>query len=202
MTTHIYWFIGAMGLVIVLSNILVQYQLGEWLTYGALTYPLSFLVTDIVTRLRGAPQARHVISIGFIVGIICSLLASLVDLTTFRIAIGSDTAFYVAQTLDVYVFSNLRARGFTWWKTPIISSTIGSFVDTFIFFSIAFSAFTFALLMDANDWAQELIPLLGFGPILPLWVSLAVADLGVKLILLPLLLIPYRVLTKPNFVKN
>ena len=185
---------AAMGGVIALSNVLVQYQLGNWLTYGALTYPLAFLVTDVVTRHYGSASARRVIGVGFAVGILCSFLAELVDLTTLRIAIGSAVAYFVAQSLDVRVFEHFR--NLTWWKTPIISSTIGSVVDTFIFFSIAFSGVTFAFLSDGNDWALENVPLLGIGPVLPLWVSLALADLFVKIILLPVLLIPYRALTQ------
>ena len=193
MIRKLWVFMAAMGGVIALSNVLVQYQLGDWLTYGALTYPLAFLVTDVVTRLHGSVAARRVIGVGFVVGIICSFLAELVDLTTLRIAIGSATAFIVAQSLDVQVFEHLR--NLAWWKTPIISSTIGSLIDTFIFFSIAFSGVTYAVFADGNDWALEQIPLLGIGPVFPLWVSLAVADLFVKIVLLPILLIPYRALT-------
>lgn len=187
---------AAMGVVIALSNVFVQYPLGAWLTYGALTYPLAFLVTDIVTRRYGAAAARRVIGIGFAVGVVCSVLAAFAELTTLRIALGSATAYLIAQFLDVRVF--LHLKHLAWWKTPLISSTLGSVVDTFVFFSIAFSALTYGILADGNDWAQEVAPLLGVGPELPLWVSLALADLMVKLVLLPILLVPYRALTRAN----
>jgi len=186
----------AMGAIIALSNILVQYPLGQWLTYGALTYPLAFLVTDLVTRTRGASIAKRVIIVGFMVGIVSSLIASTLELTTLRIAIASGVGFLAAHFLDVFVFQ--RLRHLSWWQTPALSSTLASVVDTFLFFSIAFSATTFALFIDGNTWAQELVPLLGFGPTFPLWVSLAVADLAVKLLLVIPLLLPYRALTKGN----
>ena len=184
----------AMAGVITVSNILVQYPLGIWLTYGALTYPLAFLITDLVTRRHGLKATKKVIVVGFIVGILCSLLASVFDLTTLRIAIASAVAFLVAQFLDVKVFLSLQHQ--TWWQAPAISSVVSSVVDTFIFFSIAFSFTTFAYMIDGNDWAQEMVPLLGIGREFPLWVSLAVADLGIKILMVLALLIPYRYFTK------
>lgn len=191
----------AMAGVIVVSNVLVQYPLGPWLTYGALTYPLAFLITDLVTRNHGLKVAKQVILVGLIVGILASLLASFFDVTTLRIAIASATAFLVAQILDVKVY--LRLQHLAWWKTPVLSSVIGSIVDTFIFFSIAFSATTYALLLDGNVWAQEIAPLLGIGRQFPLWVSLAVADLGIKLLMVLVLLLPYRLLiqNKPHIIR-
>ncbi len=183
-----------MGTVVIFSNILVQYPLGAWLTWGALTYPLAFLVTDIVNRLRGQADARRVIFFGLVVGILASLVAAFFEVTTLRIALASATAFLVAQLFDVQVFD--RLRNLPWWQGPAISSALGSVVDTFLFFSIAFSGLTYALLADGNNWALELAPLLGVGPVLPLWVSLAVADLGIKIVMLLVLLVPYRVLTK------
>jgi queuosine precursor transporter len=180
--------------VILLSNILVQYPLGTWLTYGALTYPLAFLVTDIVNRLCGVDAAKRVIVIGFLTGVFASLVASQFDVTTLRIAIASGTAFVVAQMLDVYVFSQMRHL--PWWQGPTVSSTLGSLLDTMLFFSIAFSAFSFSLIPDVNDWALASVPLLGVGPVLPLWVSLALADLGIKLLMVMVLLLPYRFFTK------
>ena len=189
----------AMAGVIVVSNILVQYPLGLWLTYGALTYPVAFLITDIVTRTHGLKATKKVIVVGFVVGILSSLLATLFDLTTLRIAIASAVAFLVAQSLDVKIF--LRLKDQTWWQSPAISSTISSVVDTFIFFSIAFSATTFAFMIDGNVWAQDIVPLLGVGRELPLWVSLATADLGIKFLMVLVLLIPYRYLTQKQLAK-
>lgn len=194
MTRSLVPFVVSMGVVLVLSNVLVQYPMGNWLTYGALTYPFAFLVTDITTRLWGESAARRVILFGFVVGILCSAVAAMFDVTTARIAFASGLAFIVAQLLDVKVFMCLREL--TWWKTPFISSSVASVVDTTIFFFVAFSAFTFALFPDGNVWALEEVPLLGFGPTVPLWVSLALADLLVKFLILPALLLPYRALTK------
>jgi uncharacterized integral membrane protein (TIGR00697 family) len=116
------------------------------------------------------------------------------ELTTLRIAIASATAFLVAQLVDVHLFQ--RLSHLTWWGRPAFSSTIGSIVDTTIFFTIAFSATTFALVPDSNTWALEPLPLLGVGQVFPLWVSLAVADLFVKLAMVVTLLLPYRLLTR------
>ncbi len=184
-------YIIAMGVVVVVSNVLVQYQLGPWLTWGALTFPFAFLITDLVTRLHGVATAKRVIGIGVLVGIASSFVAALYALTTLRIAIASAVAFLVAQLTDMKLFD--RFRQLAWWKTPIISSTVGSVIDTFLFFGIAFSALTFALLPDDSTGVLEVVPLLGVGPELPLWMSLAVADLGIKFVFALLLLIPYRV---------
>jgi uncharacterized PurR-regulated membrane protein YhhQ (DUF165 family) len=184
-----------MSAVIVVSNMLVQYPLGDWLTWGALTFPFAFFVTDLATRLHGVTLAKRVIGVGVLVGIGFSFVASFFALTTLRIAIASAIAFFLAQLTDMKIFD--RFRGLAWWKTPMISSTIGSILDTFIFFSIAFSTATFLLLPDSNTWATELVPVLGIGPMLPLWVSLALADLGIKLVLATFMLLPYRlVLTR------
>jgi len=196
------FFLGvtAMAVIVVISNILVQYLFGNWLTWAAFTYPLAFLVTDVVNRILGAKKARQVVFVGFMVGVLCSLIASqLVDtdgntLTTLRIAIGSGTAFLVVQLVDISIFNRLR-KG-VWWRAPLVSSFIGSILDAILFFSIAFSAtFAFIDVSDPNSWALEVVPLLGIGPILPLWVSLAVADFLVKITIIILTLIPYRLLT-------
>jgi hypothetical protein len=186
--------------VVLLSNVLVQYLFGDWLTWAAFTYPIAFLITDITNRKLGTAKAQQVVLTGFLIGIICSLIVSeLVTLggnalTTMRIAIGSGVAFLVAQLVDVAVFNRLR-RG-SWWRAPLASTLIGSSLDTAIFFSIAFSAaFIFLDPTSSNGWALELVPLLGVGPTLPLWVSLAVADFLVKLLLALLALVPFRVLT-------
>jgi len=183
----------AMAAIVVASNILVQYLLGDWLTWGALTYPLAFLVTDLMNRIHGPALARQVVFTGFVVGVFCSLVASQFDATTFRIALGSGTAFLVAQLLDVAVFD--RMRGGAWWRAPLASTVIGSTVDTALFFSIAFAAALNAMEPgNAPVWAQEALPLLGAGPVAPLWVSLAVADWGVKLTLALIALVPFRLI--------
>ncbi|MEM6744957.1 MAG: VUT family protein [Pseudomonadota bacterium] len=183
--------IAAMAAVVALSNVLVQVLLGDWLTWGALTYPIAFLVTDLTNRAVGPAAARRVVAAGFVAGVICSLIAAGFGLTTLRIACGSGLAFLAAQLLDVTVFDRLR-RG-AWWRAPLTSSILGSALDTALFFSIAFSA-AFAPLFPAEDvaWANEAIPLLGVGPTAPLWVSLAAADFAVKLGLALLALAPFR----------
>ena len=192
--------IFAMAAVVVLSNILVQHLFGDWLTWGAFTYPIAFLVTDLTNRAFGPAKARQVVFAGFIVGVICSLIASQMvsaegyPLTTLRIAIGSGVAFLVAQLVDVFIFDKLRSGN--WWRAPLASTLIGSSLDTALFFSIAFSAsFAFIDANDPNGLALDAVPLLGLGPVFPLWVSLAVADFAVKLALALLALIPFRALS-------
>jgi len=190
----------AMAAIVLASNILVQFLYGNWLTYGAFTYPLAFLVTDVMNRLYGASAARRVVIAGFIVGIICSLIGTQImgefgPLVTLRIAIGSGIAFFVAQMIDVSIFNRLR-RG-KWWSAPLASSLIGSALDTAIFFTIAFSAaLTFVAPSVDVSWAGEAVPLLGFGPIAPFWVSLGVADFGVKLALALIALVPFAAITR------
>lgn len=188
-----------MAAIVVASNILVQYLFGNWLTWGAFTYPLAFLVTDIMNRVYGAGPARTVVFAGFVVGIVCSLIGTQIvgefgPLVTLRIAIGSGIAFLTAQLLDVGIFSALR-KG-VWWKAPLVSTLIGSTVDTALFFTIAFSA-SLSFIEPGNDvsWAGEILPILGVGPLAPLWVSLAIADWGVKLSLALIALAPFRAIT-------
>jgi uncharacterized integral membrane protein (TIGR00697 family) len=192
----------AMATVVVASNILVQFLLGDWLTWGAFTYPIAFLITDVMNRVYGVAAARRVVFAGFAVGILCSLIGTQIMMqgdgytfqaVTLRVAIGSGTAFLVAQLLDVQIFDRLRSGA--WWRAPLASTLIGSALDTFLFFSIAFSA-TFNGLETANipNWAQGAVPLLGSGPELPLWASLAVADWMVKLVLALISLAPFRML--------
>ncbi|MGR3761030.1 queuosine precursor transporter [Roseobacteraceae bacterium NS-SX3] len=190
----------AMAAVVVASNILVQFLFGQWLTWGAFTYPIAFLVTDVMNRVYGAPAARRVVFAGFIVGVICSLIGTQImgefgPLVTFRIALGSGLAFLTAQMLDVAVFSALREG--KWWRAPLASTLIGSSVDTAIFFTIAFSG-ALSWLEPANDvsWAAEMLPLLGTGPVAPLWVSLAFADWLVKLSLALIALVPFRIIVR------
>jgi len=189
----------AMATIVVASNILVQFLFGQWLTWGAFTYPFAFLVTDLMNRIYGANAARRVIFVGFVIGVICSLIGTQMPgefgpLVTLRIAIGSGTAFLVAQLIDVSIFSALKND--KWWRAPLASSIIGSTVDTALFFTIAFSA-GLIFLEPSNDvsWANETLPVLGFGPVAPLWTSLAVADWGVKLTLALIALMPFKAIT-------
>jgi len=189
----------AMATIVVASNILVQFLFGQWLTWGAFTYPFAFLVTDLRNRIYGANAARRVIFVGFVVGVICSLIGTQMPgefgpLVTLRIAIGSGTAFLVAQLIDVSIFAALKND--KWWRAPLASSIIGSTVDTALFFTIAFSA-GLIFLEPSNDvsWANETLPVLGFGPVAPLWTSLAVADWGVKLTLALIALMPFKAIT-------
>jgi hypothetical protein len=190
----------AMAAIVVASNILVQFLFGQWLTWGAFTYPLAFLVTDIMNRVYGASAARRVVFAGFLVGVACSLIGTQISgefgpLVTVRIALASGVAFLTAQLLDVAIFDRMRAGA--WWKAPIFSTIIGSSVDTALFFTLAFSG-AFIFLEPGNDvsWASEVLPILGLGPMAPLWVSLAVADWGVKLLLALVALVPFRIITR------
>ena len=192
--------IVAMALTVVASNILVQFLVGQWLTWGAFVYPIAFLVTDLMNKVFGPNAARKVILAGFIAGILCSLVGSQIEgefgpLVTLRIAIGSGTAFLIAQLLDVSIFDRLRKE--VWWKAPLVSTLIGSTVDTFLFFFIAFSSqLTFLEPTVGTEWANESMMLLGLGPEWPYWTSLATADLGVKLTFALFLLIPFRTISR------
>lgn len=123
---------AAMVVVVVISNILVQYPVNDWLTYGALTYPVAFFVTDLTNRALGPAQARRVVRWGFFCAVVLS-----VWMATPRIALASGSAFLVAQLLDVFVFNRLRKE--SWWKAPLASSVLGSAIDTTLFFSLAFA---------------------------------------------------------------
>jgi queuosine precursor transporter len=186
----------AMAIIVVASNILVQHPLGDWLTWGALTYPFSFLVTDLTNRLYGPAAARRVVVAGFLTGLLCSAIGTQImgefgPLVTLRIAIGSGLAFLVAQLLDVTVFDRMRKRA--WWQAPLVSTLAGSTLDTTIFFSVAFAA-SLSFIEPGNDvsWAGSIGPVLGFGPQAPYWVSLAVADWCVKILLAIAALLPFR----------
>ena len=164
-----------MGIVVLASNYLVQfpikyYGLEEILTYGAFSYPIAFLITDLANRSYGKLIARQIVYIGFIIGISFTLLFStnFADLISIRIAIGSGTAFLVAQLIDVQIFDKLRKN--KWFVAPLTSSFIGSTVDTFLFFSISFYATG--------------IP----------WVTLSLGDLAVKIFVALVMLIPFRLL--------
>lgn len=188
----------AMAAIVVASNILVQHLLGQWLTWGAFTYPFAFLVTDVMNRVYGAQSARRVVFAGFVVGVACSLVGSQIvgefgPLVTLRIALGSGLAFLTAQLLDVAVFD--RLRGGRWWRAPLVSTLIGSSTDTAIFFTVAFSSWL-SVIEPANNvsWANEVLPLLGVGPAVPLWVSLGFADWCAKLALALVALVPFRLI--------
>ena len=164
-----------MGLVVVLSNYLVQFPiqyfgLTEILTYGAFSYPITFLITDLANRAYGKSVARKVVYVGFIIGVLLTLFVStnFSDIISVRIAVGSGVAFFIAQNLDVQIFDSLRKK--IWYAAPLASSVIGSVTDTFLFFSIAFYATG--------------IP----------WVTLAFGDLAVKLFIALVMLIPFRLL--------
>ncbi len=191
----------AMAAIVVASNILVQFLiLDGLLTWGAFTYPFAFLVTDLMNRIYGAPAARRVVVVGFVTGIACSLIGSRIMLefgpaVPLRIAVGSGTAFLVAQLVDVAVFDRLR-RG-TWWRAPLASSVIGSALDTALFFTIAFSASItiFGTNADAAiGWAQDFAPFMTVGPMTPLWVTLGIADWLVKLAVAMVALVPFRLI--------
>ncbi|MGL4309304.1 MAG: queuosine precursor transporter [Paracoccaceae bacterium] len=191
----------AMAAIVVASNILVQFLLGDWLTWGAFTYPFAFLVTDLTNRFQGVAAARKVVLAGFVIGIGCSLIGSQVMMefgpaVTLRVAIGSGLAFLIGQLADVTIFDWLRNRT-GWWKAPLVSTFFGSALDTAIFFTIAFAA-GLAFIEPGNDvaWANEIVPLLGHGPAAPLWISLATADWIVKLLLAFVALLPFRLLTQ------
>ena len=164
-----------MGLVVLASNYLVQfpikyYGLDQLLTYGAFSYPIAFLITDLANRSYGKIAARKIVYFGFVIGICFTLFFStnFEDLISFRIAIGSGSAFLVAQLLDVQVFDKLRKK--QWFIAPLTSSLIGSTVDTFLFFSISFYATG--------------VP----------WVTLSLGDLAVKIFVALMMLIPFRLL--------
>lgn len=192
----------AMAAVVVASNILVQFLFGNWLTWGAFTYPIAFLVTDVMNRVYGEGAARRVVFAGFLTGVACSLIGTQIMLqgdgytypaVTLRIAIASGLAFLTAQLLDVSIFSAFREG--KWWRAPLASTLVGSSVDTALFFTIAFSG-ALTWIEPGNDvsWAGDMLPLLGAGPVVPLWVSLGFADWLVKLSLALLALVPFRII--------
>ena len=200
-----------MAIVVVASNILVQFLLfGGLLTWGAVTYPFAFLVTDVMNRVYGPQTARRVVFAGFVVGVLCSLIGSQIMLegdgytypaVPLRVAIASGIAFLSAQMTDIFVFN--RVRGGAWWNAPLVSSVVGSVLDTALFFTIAFATFiSFGAAADSQvSWASEAAPFLNFGPIVPLWVTLAVADWMLKMTLVLIALVPFRAITK-NVTQN
>jgi queuosine precursor transporter len=186
-------FVAAMAIVVAASNYLVQFPvayfgLGEILTWGAFTYPIAFLVNDLTNRRFGPTAARKVVAIGFVLAIILSVL-----LASPRIAIASGTAFLIAQLLDISVFDMLRRQA--WWRAPLISSLAGSTIDTLIFFSLAFAG-SFAFLDTAFGLEDGSLafPVSWLGTEVPLWVSLAVGDFWVKVLVGLAMLAPYGVM--------
>ena len=164
-----------MGVVVLTSNYLVQfpvkyYGLKDILTYGAFTYPIAFLITDLANRFYGKLLAKKIVYVGFIIGIFFTLFFStnFSDLISIRIAIGSGVAFLIAQLIDVKIFDKLRKK--KWYIAPLTSSIIGSTIDTFLFFSISF-----------------------YGTEMP-WLTLSLGDLAVKIFVALLMLIPFRLL--------
>lgn len=196
----------AMAIIVVVSNILVNIPFNQWLTYGAFTYPFAFLVNDLTNRLNGPQAARRVIVAGFVVGLVCSFIGSRIQgefgpLVTLRVAIGSGVAFLNGQLLDVLIFNRYR-KSAGWWKAPFLSTFLGSTLDSIIFFTIAFAGFL-VFLEPSNDvsWAGEMLPVIGVGPVAPLWVSLAVADWLIKVAIAVFALIPFRLIVA-NFAKK
>ena len=167
----------SMGAVVLSSNYLVQfpvkyYGLEELLTYGAFTYPIAFLITDLANRSFGKDSAKKVVYIGFVLGIGTTVMFStdFADYISIRIAIGSGTAFLIAHLLDVKIFDSLRKK--SWFIAPLISSIFGSIVDTYLFFSISF-----------------------YGTGVP-WITLALGDLTIKILVTLIMLIPFRLLLR------
>jgi uncharacterized PurR-regulated membrane protein YhhQ (DUF165 family) len=162
--------VAAMAVIVTTANITVQYPINDWLTWGAFTYPVSFLVTDLCNRAMGPRSTRQVVYAGFVVAVVLSAI-----LATPRIAIASGSAFLVAQMLDVQIFDRLR-RSRLWWTPPLVSSSIASAVDTALFFSVAFA-----------------------GTEVP-WVTLAIGDYFVKLGIALLMLIPFLVAIRSRLI--
>lgn len=205
--------VAAMTAIVLASNILVQFpvvgslgrlQLADLLTWGAFTYPFAFLVTDLTNRWYGSVFARRVVYAGFAVAVGASVLVPpvlfdlglvefpIVGLRLVRIALASGAAFLCAQLLDVLVFSRLRRS--RWWRAPALASVAGSVLDTLIFFTIAFAP-AFAFVGPDEPFALEAAPMLGvLANQAPRWVSWAIGDFSVKLLIAVVALIPYRVL--------
>jgi uncharacterized integral membrane protein (TIGR00697 family) len=206
-------FVVAMAIVVVASNVLVQFpvqgtagplSLADILTWGAFTYPFAFLVTDLANRRHGPAFARRVVLVGFALAVACSIIlppllfkAGLIEFETtsdrlVRIAIASGAAFLTAQLLDITVFNRLRQQ--SWWRAPVFGTVAGSVVDTMVFFSVAFAA-AFAFIGPDDAFALEAAPLFGLLPIeAARWVSWALGDLSVKLLIAVFALIPYRLI--------
>ena len=169
------WVVPAMVLAMIVivasANYLVQFPVNDWLTWGALTYPISYFITDLTNRLNGPRDARRVVWVGFALAVLVSIV-----LASPRIALASGTAFIVSQMLDIAVFDRLRKKG--WWQPPLFSSAVGSAVDTALFFALAFYATG--------------VP----------WVTLAIGDYGVKLVIALVMLLPWWWVAKKTRVQQ
>lgn len=161
----------AMGVVVLSSNILVQFAINDWLTWGAITYPFAFLVSELVNRAFGPGQARRVAWVGFAVAVVASAV-----LAPVRIAAASGLAFLCAQMLDIAVFDRLRQS--RWWRAPLIATALAAVLDTAVFWGVGF--------------AGEDLP----------WITWALGDLGVKLVMAVCLLLPFRLLISPRLLSN
>lgn len=206
-------FVIAMALVVVASNVLVQFpvqgelhglQLADILTWGAFTYPFAFLVTDLANRKYGPAVARRIVFVGFMLAVASSILLppllyrlGMIEFgpsagRLVRVAVASGAAFLSAQLLDITVFNWLRRK--SWWRAPIVGTLVGSVFDTAIFFTVAFAA-AFAFVGPDDSFALEQAPLLGmFAQQAPRWISWAIGDFSVKLIIAVFALIPYRLI--------
>jgi queuosine precursor transporter len=193
MLRHTLPYVALMTLVVVASNFLVQFpvpgtifgiNLADILTYGAFIYPVSFLITDLTNRQFGPAAARRVVAAGFAVAVILSIVAS-----THRIAIASGSAYLVGQLLDITLFNRLRRS--SWWKAPLVSTLLGSALDTIIFFSLAFAA-AFVFIGPNDEFALGTAPILGIVAYdIPRWMSWAIGDFTVKLLIGFCMLLPY-----------
>ena len=193
---HTAIYAALMTAIVVASNFAVQFplsgslfgiQLGDLLTWGAFTYPIAFLITDLTNRQFGPSIARRVVFVGFVAGVTLSFWTAAP-----RIAIASGTAFLIGQLLDISVFNRLRRQ--SWWQAPLAGSVLGSVTDTALFFSLAFASF-FAFIGPNEPFAIEWAPILGiFATEAPRWISWALGDLGVKVLAGVVLLMPYGAL--------
>ncbi|MFC0220315.1 queuosine precursor transporter [Pseudochelatococcus lubricantis] len=182
---RLWWPVAAMAAVVVVSNIAVQHPFTPWglqdyLTWGAFTYPVAFLVTDLTNRRFGVAAARRLVAVGFCIAVVMSAL-----LAEPRIAAASGIAFLVGQLLDVSVFNRLRRLA--WWRAPLASGLIGSAIDTALFFSLAFAG----VVTDVASYS-----VLGFSLYAPVWVAWGVSDFMVKVAMALLMLVPYGALLR------
>ncbi|MDV4183372.1 VUT family protein [Rhizobium brockwellii] len=195
-TRYTITYVALMTLVVVASNFLVQFplnaevagiNLADILTWGAFSYPIAFLITDLTNRQFGPQAARKVVFAGFVVGVTLSFFTSVP-----RIAIASGSAYLAGQLLDIAVFNRLRRQA--WWRAPLVGSLIGSALDTVMFFSLSFAAF-FVFLGPNDPFALEAAPVLGvFATEAPRWISWAIGDFAVKMIVGLVMLLPYGAL--------
>ncbi|SMC77706.1 VUT family protein [Rhizobium sp. RU36D] len=193
---HIAVYSLLMTAIVVASNFLVQFplsgtlagiSLGDLLTYGAFTYPVAFLITDLTNRQFGPSAARKVVFLGFVVGVALSFITSQP-----RIAIASGSAFLAGQLLDITLFNRLRQQ--SWWKAPLVGSLLGSVLDTAIFFSLSFAP-AFVLLGANDEFAIGSAPILGvLATEAPRWISWALGDFAVKMLVGLAMLLPYGAL--------